>query len=146
MRLFVVAAVLGLATPVFSYPTSYTLSHSEFYDNAQESLRNVTCSDGEYGLKTAGYTTFGSLPSFPMIEGAPQVSSRNPRFCGSCWQLTYTDAKGVPAYLNITAIDVSEGDFIISLEGMDNLTNGRAKSLGSVDISAVRVPESSCGL
>lgn len=149
MRLFVIAAVLGLATSAFSYTVTYTVSYDTIYDHGQNSLNNVACSNGEYGLITAGYTTFDSLPTFPYIGGAPQILSWNSRYCGTCWELTYTNADGVSTSLNITAVDTGDHSlegFNISLEGMDLLTNGRARSLGRVPIAAARMPKSACGL
>ncbi|KAG8217096.1 hypothetical protein J3R82DRAFT_5123 [Butyriboletus roseoflavus] len=71
MRLFSVALVLGLVTLAFSYTVTYTVSYDTVYDHGQDSLDNVACSTGEYGLLTDGYTTFDTLPSFPYIGSAP---------------------------------------------------------------------------
>lgn len=46
---------------------SDTLRYDTTYDNAGQSLSTVTCSDGTNGLLTKGFTTFGSLPTFPNI-------------------------------------------------------------------------------
>ena len=149
MRLFVVAAALALASRAFSYTVTYTLTYDTIYDHGQNSLNNVACSNGEHGLITDGYSTFDSLPTFPYIGGAPQILSWNSPYCGSCWELTYTDARGVSTSLNVTAVDTgdhsSEG-FSISLEGMDLLTNGQARRLGRVHITAIRKPQNACGL
>ena len=149
MKLFSVAAVLGLATLVFSHTGTYIVSFDNFYDQMENSLSDVACSNGEHGLLTYGYTTFGSLPTFPYIGGAPQIQSWNSRYCGSCWALTYTDRHGVSTSLNITAINTGDYDpkhFIISFEGMAVLTNGRARRLDSVSITAALLPGSLCGL
>jgi hypothetical protein len=144
-----VVAVLDLVSPVLPYTTEYTVSYNTVYDHGQNSLNEVACSNGEYGLITSGYTTFDSLPTFPHIGGAPQIASWNSRYCGTCWELTYTDAQGHSQSLNITAVDTGDGSlegFNLSQEGMDYLTGGQAVSLGRAPITAVRIPQSACGL
>lgn len=147
MKLFIVAAVLGLAAPAFSSTNTYTLSYDTTYDNGQNSLRNVTCSNGEHGLLTRGYKTFGDLPTFPNIGKAPQIVGWNSKYCGSCWEFTYTGSDGNPKSLNFTAIDASESDaFTISLDGMDNLTQDQGEKLKSILITVAPKPASACGL
>jgi hypothetical protein len=150
MKLFAVAAVLGLATPVFSYTQTYTLSYDTTYDDGQNSLKNVACSNGEYGLLTRGYTTFDDIPTFPNIGAAPQIQGANSPYCGSCWELTYTDTYGISTSLNLTAIDTcttSNSDaFTISLEGMDYITQGQGAKLKSVPITVTRKAAGACGL
>jgi len=147
--LFLLVAVLALLCPVLPYTIEYTVSYDTVYDHGQNSLNMVACSNGEYGLITSGYTTFDSLYTFPYIGGAPQIASWNSRYCGSCWELTYTDAQGHSQSLNITAVDTGDETlegFNISQEGMDYLTDGQAVSLGRARITAVRIPKSACGL
>ncbi|GAW06681.1 cerato-platanin 7 [Lentinula edodes] len=85
------------------------------YDNANQSLSTVACSDGVNGLLTKGFTTFGSLPTFPNIGGASAVTGFN----SPNWDSTT---------LSILAIDVGSG-FVVSQEAMDNLTNDNAVAL-----------------
>lgn len=142
-------AVLGLVSPVLPWTTKYTVSYDPVYDHGENSLNEVACSNGEYGLITSGYTTFNSLPTFPYIGGAPQIASWNSPYCGTCWQLTYTDAQGYSQSLNITAVDTGDGSlegFNISQEGMDYLTDNQAVSLGRAPVTAVKIPLSACGL
>ncbi|KAF8555459.1 cerato-platanin-related secreted protein [Imleria badia] len=148
MRLFAIATVLGLAIPAFPYTDTYILSYESFYDDGPNSLVDVTCAHGEHGLFTHGYTTFNSLYTFPYIGAIPQIQSPDSRYCGSCWELTYTDRYGVSTSLNFTAIQAGDDHrtFTISLEGMDRLTHGRGRMLKNVPITAVRKPASVCGL
>jgi hypothetical protein len=75
---------------VFSVVNGYTsATYDNTYDNPYGSLNGVACSNGENGLLTKGFTTFGSLPSFPYIGGAQAVTGWNSPQCGSCWALTY---------------------------------------------------------
>ena len=148
MRLFAIAAVLGLATPAFSYTETYILSYDTIYDHGQNSPIDVTCAHGEHGILTHGYTTFDSLYTFPYIGAIPQIQSQDSRYCGSCWELTYTDQHGVSTSLNFTAIQAGDNHrtFTISLEGMDRLTHRRGRILKEVPITAVRKPAGACGL
>ncbi|KAK0439907.1 Cerato-platanin [Armillaria borealis] len=89
--------------------------------SSDNSLNNVACSNGEHGLETKGYTTYGSLPSFPYIASSDAVEGWNSANCGTCWLLTYNDR-------NITCVD----SFFTSEAALNDLTNGQA-SVGSVE-------------
>ena len=117
-----------------------TVSFDTAYDQASQSLATVSCSDGANGLLTKGFTTFGSLPSFPFIGGAAAVAGFNSAACGTCWSLTF---KGTT--INVLAIDHSTG-FNIAEEAMNNLTNGNAVAFGRIDATAQQVNASLCGL
>ncbi|EAU81968.1 snodprot1 [Coprinopsis cinerea okayama7 len=128
-------------------PTSVetTASYDAAYGNADQSLASVSCSNGDNGLLTRGFTTFGSLPSFPNIGGSFAVTGWNSPACGSCWQLAYTH-NGTTTTVNVTAVDVALGSFNLAPEALDTLTGGRAVELGRVDVVATQIPASSCGL
>ena len=149
MKLFAIAAVLGLATPSFSYTHKYTLSADAVYDDGHTSLSKVTCAHGEHGLLTHGHTTFENLPTFPYIGGAPQILNSESSYCGSCWELTYTYGYGAHTRLNFTAIAAGghgSDMFTISEMGFDHLTHGEGEDGKSVSITAVKKPASWCGL
>ncbi|KAH6919109.1 snodprot1 [Coprinopsis sp. MPI-PUGE-AT-0042] len=122
-----------------------SLSYDPVYDNAGGSLATVACSDGANGLLTAGYSTFGSLPRFPNIGGVPAVTGWNSPACGTCWQVTYTDARGVTRSENIIAVDVGRGGFNIARGAMDKLTGNQAVALGRINVSSRQVANSACG-
>ena len=111
------------------------------YDNAQGSLSTVACSDGANGLLTKGYTTFGSLPSYPNITAAQAVAGWNSTSCGTCWQITYGDVS-----VNVLAIDHAADGFVLSLEAMNSLTGGNAVQFGTVDAQATQIDPQNCGL
>ncbi|KAG5643569.1 hypothetical protein DXG03_000664 [Asterophora parasitica] len=123
-----------------------TLSYDTVYDNSKGSLTTVACSDGRNGLITAGYKTFGALPKFPNIGGAAAVGDWNSTKCGSCWELTYTNAKGVKKSINILAVDHADKGFNIALAAMNELTGGQATQLGRIDVASKEVAASVCGL
>lgn len=147
MKLSAVAAVLGLATPVFSQ--TYTLLYDTLYDGTQtQFLHNVACSTGPNGLITYGYNTMGEIPTYPNLGGAPQVEGYNSIYCGSCWDLTYTDSRGESSSVTYTAVNSGNGadGYSMSFAGMDSFTNGNAEVFGIVSITASELPRSACGM
>ncbi|KAG6375801.1 Cerato-platanin [Boletus reticuloceps] len=145
----ITAAVLAVVAPAFAYSKTYFLTYDSFYDDGHTSLADVTCSHGEHGLLTHGYTTFDSLPSYPYIGAAPQISGTDSKYCGSCWEITHTDSYGASTSVNFTAVDAGEDgsdDFSISLEGMDYLTHGLAREIGLVSIIVTRKSPKACHL
>ena len=138
---FAVVPALGAAL------TGITVAYDTAYDDGSASLDTVACSNGANGLETLGYTTLGSLPNFPNIGAAYAVAGWNSPACGTCWQLTYTNARGVSTSLNITAVDhAGANSFNIALNAMNKLTNNQAVALGRVPVTATQVPSSGCGL
>ncbi|KAG2045249.1 Cerato-platanin [Suillus americanus] len=121
--------------------TTETLSYDTAYDDASLSLSSVACSDGTNGLETKGYTTLGSLPTFPNVGGVYTVTGYNSAACGSCYSVAY--GNNVVAIL---AVDKSEAGFTISETAMNTLTGNLATELGRVDVTATQVNMSVCGL
>lgn len=136
------APIVALAT--FAQAVSTTFD--PVYDNGDQSLDTVECSTGSNGMITKGFTTFGSLPTFPNIGGAPAITDFNDPDCGSCWNLTFTNSKGAKKSVVITAIDVSGPDFNIGETAMNTLTGNQAENLGIVPVTATRLANSACGL
>lgn len=133
--------VLGVSTLTLAD----SLSYDEQYDSSSGSLSTTACSDGSNGLASK-YPTFGNLPKYPYIGGASAIASWNSPSCGSCWKLTYTDDKGASKSINILAVDHTDDGFNISLEAMNDLTNGLASQLGRIDVASEQVDASTCGL
>ena len=122
------------------------VTYDATYDNSGGSLTTVACSDGSNGLIPRGYTTFGSLPKFPHIGGAYVVEGWNSASCGTCWALTYTNARGESTTINVLAIDVAKSGFNIALSAMNELTGGNAVQFGIVNVTSASVASSVCGL
>lgn len=146
MMKFFTAIATVLAT--CSAATAYTLSYDPVYDVSSTSLNVVACSSV---LQSHGYTTFGSLPTFPNIGGAPQITGFGSADCGTCWSITYTN----PSYpwlttsVIATAIDVgdpAQQGYNLSEETMNALTGGKAVQLGRVTVTAIQLSRSACGL
>ncbi|KAG6886462.1 hypothetical protein C0992_003845, partial [Termitomyces sp. T32_za158] len=129
-----------------AFTLGVTVSYDQTYDNAGVSLTTVACSDGPNGLITRGFSTFGSLPHFAHIGGAAAVEGWDSVNCGSCWDLTYTNAQGVSKTISVLAIDHTDAGFNIALSAMNDLTGNQATFLGRVDATAVQVDPSVCGL
>ncbi|KAG2139028.1 immunomodulatory protein [Suillus clintonianus] len=142
MKFLITSTVAALATCAIA--TSYSLSYDTVYDGGSTSLNTVACSDGSNGMESHGYTTFNSIPNFPYIGGAPQITGWNSAYCGSCWAITYGSTTKY-----ITAIDVGDearDGFNLSLEAMNGLTGGQAEFLGRITVTATQVDASYCGL
>ena len=141
-------AFTAAALTTCAVATTYTLSYDPVYDQGSTSLNAVACSDGSNGMLSHGYTTFGSIPTFPYIGGAPQITGWNSAYCGTCWVITYTTSSGSISKF-ITAIDVGDearNGFNLSLEAMNALTGGQAVALGRVNVTANQVDPRACGL
>ncbi|KAI6156703.1 Cerato-platanin [Pisolithus tinctorius] len=106
------------------------LAYDAIYGDASCPLSSLACSDGSNGLESNGYTTLSSFSNFPYLGGAPTIANWNDANCGKCYAITYAK----------NAINV------LALDAMNVLTNGQASALGRVEVTAVEVPASECGL
>lgn len=112
------------------------------FDNPAGDMNTVSCSTGFTGLASQ-FPTFGDLPTFPNIGGASVIAGFGSAECGSCWQLTFpTTGKSI----NVTAIDHAGDGFNLSQEALDTLTNGNAVAVGVIQVNAVELDRSACGL
>ncbi|KAF7167898.1 hypothetical protein CNMCM5623_001045 [Aspergillus felis] len=122
--------------------TAVSVSYDQAYDVAGTSMSTVSCSDGIYGLMTK-WPTFGSVPGFPRIGGAPTIPGWNSPNCGKCYALHYA-AGNIDNTIYITAIDAAPGGFNIGLNAMNQLTNGLATQLGRVQATYEEADPSLC--
>ncbi|KAH7911903.1 Asp f 13-like protein [Hygrophoropsis aurantiaca] len=132
-----------IAVAAFVLPTlaqDYTYSYDTRYDNSGLSLNDVACSDGANGL-AAKYPTLGQLPTFPKVGGVVAITGWNSPNCGSCWEVTYGNQT-----IYFTGVDVSQNGFVSSEAAMNTLTGNQAVDLGRINVTAVQVAASSCGL
>lgn len=51
-----------------------TVSYDPVYDSRDASLDGVARSNGDHGMLTRGYKTFGDLPTFPNIGGTSNIA------------------------------------------------------------------------
>ncbi|CAI7623353.1 unnamed protein product [Penicillium pancosmium] len=115
---------------LFTRATSVSVSYDPKFDVAGSSLNTVSCSDGVNGL-VSRYPTFGNLPTFPRIGGAPTIAGWNSPNCGNCYSLHYKGGK-VDKTIKVIAIDAAPGGFNIGKQAMNLLTNNQAEALGRV--------------
>jgi len=140
------AALTALFCSLFLPALCTTVTYDTAYDVSSASLNTVACSNGANGL-VSRFPTFGDLPNFPNIGGAPAVAGWNSPNCGTCWALTYTPPTGkVKKVIHVLAIDTGAKGFNIALEAMNELTEGQAVQLGTVDVVSSQVDASVCGL
>ncbi|KZT24024.1 Cerato-platanin [Neolentinus lepideus HHB14362 ss-1] len=130
-------SLAGLVTIALSQQVTY----DPVYDICSASLNIVSCSNGANGLITKGYTTFGSLPTFPYIGGAEAIAGWNSASCGTCWNITYGTTT-----ITVLAIDHAGSGFNIAETAMNKLTGGNAVQYGVVQATSMQVPASACGL
>lgn len=104
MKFTTVLVSLALA----AVSSAVTLSYDTVYDDASTSLDVVACSDGTNGMEAKGYTTFGSLPTFPLIGGAAQIGGWNSASCGTCWQVCVFLLPPSPLYASGLTSTVTE--------------------------------------
>ncbi|KAJ5805313.1 Cerato-platanin [Penicillium riverlandense] len=126
-------------------PKAVSVSYDPKYDDGSMSLNTVACSNGANGLEHLGYTNFKSLPTFPLIGGAPTIKGWNSPNCGKCYQLHYNSGK-ISRSIHVLAIDAAPGGFNIGVTAMNRLTDGMAVELGRVEATFVPVADSVCGL
>ncbi|KAI6030945.1 Cerato-platanin [Pisolithus orientalis] len=139
----VIVALAAVALPAFA-EGSVEVTYNTIYDNPNTPLSITACSNGANGLQTKGYDTLGELPSFPYVGGIPGLTWNSPD-CGSCWQLSYTDASGTTRTITVTGVD-GAWSFNLSLEAMNALTGGIAQEKGTVTATATQVSASLCGM
>ncbi|CAK1357382.1 Protein SnodProt1 [Cercospora beticola] len=131
------AALLSIA----ALATATTVSYDEGYDDAARSLTAVSCSDGNTGLITKGYSTQGSIPTFPNIGGSWEIAGWGSPQCGACYTVSYQGRS-----INVVGIDRSGDGLNLSKAALNTLTGGRAVEVGRIDAQVTRVDSGVCGL
>jgi hypothetical protein len=124
---------------------SVLVQYDTVYDNAAASLNTVACSDGQNGMITKGYKTFGDLPSFPHIGAASAVEGYNSASCGSCWGLSYLNGKTTTT-IYLIAIDHAAQGFVIARTALQHLAGQPGVDAGKINATATLVKGSLCGL
>ncbi|TDL22976.1 Cerato-platanin [Rickenella mellea] len=129
-------ATTALSAPAFNVSITY----DQTYDNKAGSLSTVACSNGKNGLLTRGFTTFGSLPSFPNIGGGFPVTGWNSTACGGCWNIAFNESS-----INVILVDTANPGFNLALGAMMKLTK-QAVQLGRINGIATPIDGPHCGL
>lgn len=151
MKLLSIISLLALSSSTLASPLEerapipVSVSYDQIYDKGATSLSTVACSDGSNGLLTKGFTTFNSLPHFPLIGGSPTIPGWNSPHCGKCYKLHYKKGT-VNRTIFVTAIDAAPGGFNLALHAMNKLTDGQAVQLGRIEATYEPAPLSKCGM
>jgi Cerato-platanin len=123
-----------------SVPSTLRATYNSTFDHRGRSMNDVACSDGEFGLAVR-FPRFDSIPTFPHIGGAYNVARNSPS-CGQCWSLTNPSTGDSVA---MTAIDAAGAGFNVPAATLKALTKGKIGQ-GAIDVVAIKVPPSACGL
>jgi hypothetical protein len=119
----------------FASAIGVNITYDERFDHRANPLSTVVCSDVLLKINPQ-FTTFGSLPKFPLIGASESkdIGGPNSAACGSCWELTF-DPAWLPIY--VLAIDRAKDGFQLSLEAMNDLTNGHTTQYQTIQASGV---------
>ena len=79
---------------------------STLYDNFNQSLATVECSNGSNDLLMRNLTTFSSLSTFPFIRVAEAIAGFNSANCGTCGRLMFNGTT-----VKVTTIDKAGSGF-----------------------------------
>ncbi|TFK49763.1 hypothetical protein OE88DRAFT_381921 [Heliocybe sulcata] len=149
MKFTTTIAALAVLVPVVlgqAQTTQQSVTYNSAYDNSCLSLASVTCGPT---LMSMGFSTFGSLPSFPYIGATsfiPATSTCSQGNCASCYNITNGDVT-----ISILAIHSASAGMSVGLEAMNELTHGQGAQMGALQtggmqMNVVQVDQSYCGL
>lgn len=119
---------------------SHTIAtFNTLYDDPSRPLSEVACWKKKTGLMpnldwslqkdTVGFIGVDKIGHFSIAK------------CLSCWTLAYDDKT-----ISLFALDSADSGIVMSLNALQYLTDGRALELGRVDIHAIEVDTSNCGI
>ncbi|KAL6860808.1 Cerato-platanin domain-containing protein [Trichoderma novae-zelandiae] len=133
-RLFQVAALVG---PVSAETVSATFN--SLYDDPYRSLSEVVCWRENIGfMPNLDWTLQQDAVGF---IGVDKIKGLNSGKCFTCWTLSYEGRA-----ISLLALDGADSGVVMSFNALQYLTDGRAQELGRVDIEAVEVDTSECGV
>ncbi len=118
------------------------VTYDTTYDEDSTPLSQLACNKEGSGIMPDYLEgdTIGRTP--PRIMGIDKIDGSESTLCGSCWMLVFEDE--ARAFLAVDS--APKPGIIISLEGMNALTGGRAKELGKIEVDATQVDLLNCGL
>ncbi|RGP70217.1 eliciting plant response [Fusarium sporotrichioides] len=119
------------------------VTYNRTYDEGSTPISQLACYKDGIGMVPDYINPEGKrIYSFsPRIMGVDKIIGPDSTSCGSCIMLEYKDR--ARAFLAVTG---AESGIELSLEGMNALTDGKAKALGHIDVTATRVALLNCGL
>ncbi|KAL7949288.1 hypothetical protein V8C42DRAFT_310479 [Trichoderma barbatum] len=109
------------------------------YDDPSRSLSEVACWKKNIGfMPNLDWKFQQDAVGFIGVDSIGRLNSAK---CLSCWTLGYNGKT-----ISLLALDSADSGIVMSLDSLQFLTDGRAHELGRVDIHAIEVDTSKCGL
>jgi hypothetical protein len=135
------ASALALPPALAQPPPPAVLNYDTLYDDLNGSLSTTACSGALGNLQN-----FGGIPNFPHITTSYFINGTDTSRCGAC-ELLFNRADGTQVVLPFTIINSApEGQFVSSLEGMEDLTGFTRDTFpGDAPIFIREVPSYDCG-
>lgn len=120
--------------------TRILVTYNAIYDKSSRPLSEVAC----WNKKTGSigdffeWKTRGNIPA--NVLAMDTITNPTSTGCLSCWELTYNERTAL-----FLGIDGADSGFVVSLQGMNSITNGKAVKLNRIDAIAMEVDLTSCG-
>lgn len=117
---------------------STRITYNVLYDNPGLSSSFLACS--QWAAEN-NYTTLSDVPNFPYVGAANVVSATNTGNCGDCYSI-FDERTG--NLIDVTVVDATGTGFVISLQAMNDLTDGNSIFLDVVTAIVDQVPNDQC--
>lgn len=137
VSIFAVLAISSVQGTTIPLPLT-KVTWNNIYDNGGQSLSSLACS--QWASKN-NFKTLSDVPGFPFVGGADVVNGTNTAQCGDCY--TINDLQTGEA-VSVTVVDAAGAGFVVSLEALNNVTNGEAMELGSIAADVQQAPNGKC--
>lgn len=134
----------GAALVERSQPAILQLAYDDGLCQASRSLNTVSCSTGENGLITKGYTTFSSLPGYPALAGLPGVGFNSPN-CGKCYEMWFSGTGRASQVTAVTSSGVDDQAILCTTEFLALTGFTRDNVPANVTIELRPLPVERCG-
>ncbi|KAH9842136.1 Cerato-platanin [Teratosphaeria destructans] len=135
MKAFIATALLAAASGATATRVAYALP----YGSKDTRLTDTSCGSGTNGLTTKyGWQTIGDIPA-KYVGGASDINKYNSDQCGNCYRIDYNSKT-----VYMLAIDFAGNGLNIAQGGLDELTNGNAYNLGTIDATVTKVDTTFC--
>ncbi|RFU74625.1 eliciting plant response like [Trichoderma arundinaceum] len=133
-RMFQIAAVVA---PVSA--EIVTATFNALYDDPSRPLSEVSCWRKDVGfMPHLDWKLQKDAVGFIGIDSLSRLNTAN---CFSCWMISYNGKT-----ISLLAIDGSNSGVVMSLDALQSLTDGRALELDHIDVNAIEVDTSHCGI
>ncbi|CAM1508375.1 Fc.00g052230.m01.CDS01 [Cosmosporella sp. VM-42] len=135
-----VSGFLSTASLLASASATISLTYNTVYDNHSRPLSELACWKKDIKAVLPGYE-WEVLGNIPRIMAIDTITGPDSPSCATCWILECGEIAR-PAL----ALDSADSGILLSLEGMNSLTGGRAEKLGRIDANYTQVALINCGI